>query len=141
MNLLDVNLLIALFARDHVHHAVATRWFEAAAMASTRVTVPDLVWVGFVRIVTNSRISATPVTFEKAWEFVSVIRRLPQYVEPAAGGRTIEEFARLSTQVRAAGNLVTDAYIAAAATTLGAAVVTFDRDFRKFDEVRVVEPA
>jgi predicted nucleic acid-binding protein len=36
---------------------------------------------------------------------------------------------------------VTDAYIAASAVTLGAGVVTFDRDFRKFDGVRILEPS
>ena len=45
-------------------------------------------------------------------------------------------------QLRDAGasaDLVTDAYIAAAAISLGATVVTFDRDFRRFDGLSVLE--
>jgi predicted nucleic acid-binding protein len=37
--------------------------------------------------------------------------------------------------------LVTDAYIATSAVTLRAGVVTFDRDFRTFDGVRILEPS
>ena len=40
---------------------------------------------------------------------------------------------------KASANLVTDAYIAAAAIALGATVVTFDRDFRRFDGLSVLE--
>ena len=38
----------------------------------------------------------------------------------------------------ASADLVTDAYIAAAAISLGATVVTFDRDFRRFDGLSVL---
>ena len=39
----------------------------------------------------------------------------------------------------ASANLVTDAYIASAAMAMGATVVTFDRDFRRFDGLSVLE--
>lgn len=40
----------------------------------------------------------------------------------------------------AAANLVPDAYIAAMAIEHDCAVATFDRDFRRFDGLRVVTP-
>lgn len=37
-------------------------------------------------------------------------------------------------------NLVPDAYIATVAITHGCPVATFDRDFRRFDDLTVVTP-
>jgi hypothetical protein len=39
-----------------------------------------------------------------------------------------------------AGNLVNDAHLAALALEYGATVVTFDRDFARFEGVRVLRP-
>lgn len=38
-------------------------------------------------------------------------------------------------------NLATDAWIAETAIAMGAPVVTLDRDFRRFDGLRIVQPA
>jgi len=46
----------------------------------------------------------------------------------------------LMAQADARGNLVTDAYIAAVALQLGATVATYDRDFRRFDSLKLVTP-
>jgi predicted nucleic acid-binding protein len=40
----------------------------------------------------------------------------------------------------AAANLATDAYIAAFALSWAASVATLDRDFRRFDGLRIIEP-
>ena len=41
---------------------------------------------------------------------------------------------------QAHGRLVVDAYLAALASEYGATVVTFDRDFARFDGVEVLRP-
>lgn len=139
MNVIDVNVLVAMFLGDHVHHDSATQWWAGVADEGASITVPDLVWVGFVRLVTNNRVVTTPATFEQARAFVEAVSAQPSYLAYGTDPAILRGFAQIGSQARARGDLVTDAYIAACATVYGAAVVTFDRDFRKFDGVRVIE--
>ena len=55
------------------------------------------------------------------------------YIHYVAHPRLLEMFGGQLRNAGASANLVTDAYIAAAAIAMGATVVTFDRDFRRFD--------
>jgi toxin-antitoxin system PIN domain toxin len=139
MNVLDVNVLLAAFREEHPAHERATGWISGSIETGEPFTVPGLVWVGFMRMATNRRVFAVPATFDQAWEFAQAVQRQGPYIAHLAGGRELAEFARIGADASASGDLVTDAYVAATASTLGASVVTFDRDFRKFDGVRVAE--
>lgn len=141
MNVLDVNVVLPLFRADHSLHSAATRWWEASVESGETFTVPDVVWHGFVRMTTNHRMFAAPASFEQAWEFAQAVMAQPLYLTFLTHPRTLEEFARLATAAHARGDLVTDAYIAACAAAYGGTVVTFDRDYRKFDGLRVTELA
>jgi toxin-antitoxin system PIN domain toxin len=141
MNVIDANVVIALFRDDQTTHAAAMEWWQELSTMGETVTVPDIAWVAFMRIVTRQRLFPVPATLEEAWAFAEALMAQPHYVANATSPRTIEEFARLTTNSRAHGNLVTDAYIAACAAVYGGTVVTFDRDFRKFDGVKVLELA
>lgn len=50
------------------------------------------------------------------------------------------QFATAALDVRARGDAIPDAYLAGLARELSCAVATFDRDFRRFAGVRMVEP-
>lgn len=139
MNVPDVNVLVALYRGDHPHHVAASAWWAESTEAGEPFTIPDLVWVAFARIVTNHRAVIVPATFEQAWAFAAAATAQPTYLTFAPEPRTLQEFSRLSQDARATGNLLTDAYIAATASVYGATLVTFDRDFRKFDGLRVRE--
>ena len=139
MQVVDVNVLVALFVEDHPHHGAASQWWDEVASTGEPFTVPEMVWVGFIRLMTGGRTPIAPVDFATAWEFASAVMAQPSHAGYVSSPRTLEEFARLGIGARAAGNLVTDTYIAACAATYGATVVTFDRDFRKFDKVLVKE--
>src|SRR5690606_35149232 len=54
--LLDVNVVLAAFRQDHAHHSLARPWLERTISTGTGILVPDAVWVGFVRLATNSHI-------------------------------------------------------------------------------------
>lgn len=141
MNVLDVNVLIALFRPDHVHHDRALRWWQEAQDDGDTFTVPDLVEVGFCRLITNPRVYTTPASFADAAHFLSALASHDLSLRFATDPRTMDRFRRLGRSDDLRGNIITDAYIAACALDLGATVVTFDRDFRKFDGLRVIEPA
>lgn len=141
MNLIDVNVLVAMFDGDHVHHDTATQWWQAELDRGQPFTVPDLVWVGFARLATNTGLSWSVATFAEAWAFAQAVMAQPTYLRFVPDPRTLTEFERLASESNARADLVTDSYIAACASAYGATVVTFDRDFRKFDGIRTTELA
>lgn len=136
---LDVNVLIALASGDHPQHPAALAWWEQTADAGNTYTVPDIVWVGFARIMTSGRAVNTPASWADVWEFAEAFMAQPKYLRFLVDPRTMDEFRRLASDAGARGDLVTDAYVAACAQAYGGTVVTFDRDFRKFDDLRVLE--
>jgi uncharacterized protein len=139
VNLLDVNVLVALFRADLPQHPVAGSWWQEGLAAGEPFVVPDLCWTGFVRVVTSRRIFAEPASPEEAVSFAQAVRAQGSHLGNGHLPGVIDVFEQLCLESAASGNLVTDAYIAAVARTLGATVVTFDRDFRRFDGLRLLE--
>jgi toxin-antitoxin system PIN domain toxin len=135
----DVNVLVHLHRREHRHHDVVHQWWLDYLEKGEPLTVPDLIWVGFIRIVTNRRIFDHPSSLDEAWQFVAAVRAQGIYIEYAAHPHLLELFEGQLRTSKASADLVTDAYIASAAMALGASVVTFDRDFRRFDGLSMRE--
>ena len=137
----DVNVLVPLHRPGHVHHDTAQEWWQEFASSGEQLTVPDIVWAGFVRVVTHPRILRPASSVTEAWQFIEAMRGRSSYLHYASHPRLMDLFAAQCREASATANLVTDAYIAAAARSLGARVVTFDRDFRRFDGLSVLELA
>ncbi len=135
----DVNVLVALHRPGHAHHHVARDWWRQLAASGEQLTVPDAVWSGFLRIVTHPQILRPPSSPEQAWSFVHAMRARGSYIHFTAHPRLMDIFTNQCREASATANLVTDAYIAATAISLGATLVTFDRDFRRFDGLKVLE--
>ncbi len=140
MILLDVNVVLAAFRQDHPHHAVARPWLESTLAAGTGILVPDAVWVGFVRLVTNTHIFEVPSSPAEAFEFASALRDSPNY-SAVAGLEDLDSFRETVLASNAWGNLVPDAYLASIALTHAIPVASFDRDFRRFDGLEIVVPS
>lgn len=136
----DVNVLIAAYRADHPHHARVHPWWLETLCSGERIHVPDIVWVGFIRIVSSPRVFAVPSPVEEACLFAEALRAHPTYATGWPTPSIFAEFTRRCRDDQVSGNLVTDAWIAATATVMGAPVVTLDRDFRRFDGLAIVEP-
>ena len=141
MNIPDVNVLVALFHEDSAQHGAAQAWWADSARRGEPFAIPDVVSTGFVRVVTNRRIYATPAELAQAFAFIRALSAHPHCLRYVAGPDTLAHCENASIQARMTGPDLTDAHIAAAAMDYGATVVTFDRDFRKFDNLRVLELA
>ncbi|WP_022888870.1 TA system VapC family ribonuclease toxin [Agromyces italicus] len=141
MIVVDVNVLLAAFRQDHAQHELARPWLEQMLSGGDEVVVPDAVWIGFVRIATNQAIFEVPATAAEAFEFVTSVtgsagyRVMPGLVDGLA------LFARVCLESQAVGNLIPDAYIASVARAYACPVASFDRDFRRFDDLEIVVPA
>ena len=140
MIIADISVVLAAFRADHPHHGVVRPWFDEVLAEESSIAVPDLVWVGFVRLCTNSRIFPVPSSLEQAAEFVRAIIAHPAYVSVSGLRDGVGPFLHLAVASSAAANLATDAYLAAIALAWAAPVATFDRDFRRFDGLRMIEP-
>ncbi|UJP10330.1 PIN domain-containing protein [Microbacterium sp. KUDC0406] len=141
MIVVDVNVLIAAFRQDHPHHDVALPWLSQALSGSDDIVVPDAVWTGFLRIVTLPGAFRVPSRLDEASAFIHDVVSAGAYLTaaPLIDGAT--HLVALCIETQATGNLVPDAYIASVALGYDCPVATFDRDFRRFDGLRIITPA
>lgn len=140
MNLLDVNVVLAAHRDDHPQFAPARAWLDDALRTRARFSVIDLVAGSFVRLATNRRIFVTPSTAVEAFAYLGALRDQPGHVTVAPGPRHLELFESLCQSADATGDLAPDAQIAAIAIEHGAEVISFDRDFARFGDLRWSRP-
>lgn len=140
MIVVDVNVLLAAFRADHTHHQPARRWLEETLTTGRGILIPDLAWVGFVRLVTNSHIFEVPSTPTEAFDFVEAVCSAPTYAGVSGLAEGTAAFRDTVISADAWGNLIPDAYLAAIAVENAASVVSFDRDFRRFDGIEILVP-
>lgn len=138
---LDVNVLIYAHRTAAEGHAEIKARLERRLDGSEPVAVPDVVLSGFVRVVTNPRISSTPSSAVDAWDFVDTLLASRAGFVLTAGAAHFSNFRRLSAEIGATGNDVPDAFIAAYAVEQNATLVTNDRGFRRFDGLNVLAPS
>jgi len=113
---LDVNAMVASLRDDHVHHVPVRSWLDELILGDEPFAIPGLVAVGMVM-------------------------EQRAYTESPHGSDVHEVFRSICLSGQVGGNLVTDAWIAACALSVGASVATMDRDFRRFDALRIVDPS
>ena len=138
--LVDANLL--LYATDHSspHHEASRRWLETVLRRNRRVGLPWQSIGAFLRVSTNPRVFARPITSAQAW---SQVRRWldaePAWVPPATE-RTAAILGDLVVAHNVTANLVPDAMLAALAIENGLTVMSADTDFARFTEARWENP-
>ena len=140
MILLDANLLIYAVNRDLPQHKVAKTWIEKIFSGSDNVGLPWVSVLAFLRLCTNPRVFKAPLKIEEAIAYVEEWVDLPSVELVTPGQRHWEIFKNLLAQCGTAGNLVTDAHIAALALEGGYVVYSADNDFRRFPGIRHVNP-
>jgi toxin-antitoxin system PIN domain toxin len=75
--LLDVNALVALVWDSHVHHAAMRRWF--ARNGSEGWSTCPVTESGFVRVSSNPKVLAAPVTVSAARGVLRALRANPHH--------------------------------------------------------------
>ena len=132
IDLLDVNVWLALSASEHPHHPLARDyWHEQAAerLAFCRVTM-----LSFLRLLTHETVmGGQPLGAAEAWLAYETWRGTGDVVlvaEPDACEVLLAEWSRAG---RLSHRLWTDAYLAAFAISAGYRLVSFDGDFARFE--------
>ncbi len=135
MLLPDVNVLLAGYRADHVHHELARAFLEEARSGSAAFGVSEVALASVVRLATNPRVFVRPDTAEAVLRYVDVLLEPPAQLLRAGAGHWAR-FADLCRHLQLRGNLVPDAYLAALALEHGAELVTFDRGFGRYPRLR-----
>jgi uncharacterized protein len=122
--LLDVNVLIALFEEDHIHHEVAHDWFSDARTDGW-ATCP-LTENGFIRIASNPRRSPLGQRPEVVRE---LLRRFCESGHHSFWGDVISlrDTQRFPAPLPIGSRQVTDIYLLGLACHYGGSFVTFDQ--------------
>lgn len=137
---LDVNILVYAAREDAAEHSRYRDWLQGAIAGPEAVGISPIVLSGFTRIVTHPRIWTTPSSPQDAGDFCNVVLQGGATQVISHGRRTWDLCQELITSIRARGNDVADAFLAASALEHRAIFVTTDRGFHRFPGLRVRHP-
>lgn len=136
----DANLLLYAYNQSAPEHEAAKRWWEDALSGGETVGLSWQSMTAFIRIGTNSRAFALPMTVDEATGLVSIWLARPMAKIVGPGPNHWDIFARLIKDGQCSGPLVMDAHLAALSIEYGATLCTHDRDFSRFEGVKVYDP-
>ena len=140
MTLTDVNLLLYAYDTSSPLHERAKTWLEEHLSGAETFAFAWLVLVAFVRLGTSSRVFATPLSADEALDRVEAWLAQPCATVLEPGPRHTAIVRTLLTGAGTAGNLVSDAHLAALAIEHGAELCSADRDFGRFPGLRLANP-
>ena len=129
----DTNLLVYAYNNEVPQHVAARQWWEDMVAGNESVGIPWVVSTGFMRLMTNPRVVASPISTSDA---VGYVREWFQHEHITPVNPGPDHLARLDQILQVAGrggNLVPDAHIAAVAMEHEAEVHTYNEsDFARF---------
>ena len=140
MILPDVNLVIYAHNADAPDHAAARSWWEGLLNGSDPVVVPWVVVLGFVRLMTHRAVLITPMRPAVAIASVRSWFAQPNVETIEPGPQHLDLLDRLLSVAGAAGNLTTDAHLAALAIEHQCELHSNDTDFGRFPGLRWRNP-
>ena len=140
MILVDANLLIYVINEDATHHRAAKDWWEAALSGNNVIGIPWVVALAFLRIMTNPRIFPVPLSADQAIAYMNEWLDHPVTTLVSPRDKHWYILRNLLSDSGMAGNLTTDAHIAALALEQGYEVYSADNDFKRFSGVRHINP-
>ena len=128
----DLNVWLALVCPDHSHHRHAVHYWEQ--LAADEVLFCTVTALGLVRLVCQPKLMGRAVrNAAKASALLEALfqQHSVRLAEPEHGGW--EVFHQLLRGGEIPARLCTDAHLAALAIANGWRLVSFDRDFERFD--------
>jgi uncharacterized protein len=140
MRIVDLNVLLYAVNSDATQHGRVRAWWEHAVNDEEIIGLAWVVLLGFLRLSTSPRVFPRPLAPDvaaarvDAWlgrDNVRVVREKDEHWE------TLKP---LLGSTGTAGNLTTDAHLAALAISHDAVLVSTDTDFARFNGLRWENP-
>jgi hypothetical protein len=140
MTVIDANVLLYAYNTDAPQQRSAARWLAKLLDSGEVIGLPWITIWAFIRISTNSRIQTNPRPAAEAFAIMREWLAQPGVVPLHPGPLHMEILEKLVRDHGEGGPLVTDAVLAALAVENGAALASTDRDFRRFPDLRWINP-
>jgi uncharacterized protein len=140
MKLPDVNLLLYAVNETSPHHQRARPWLDDLLSGIEPVGFAWSVLLGFIRLSTRAQVSANPVPVNWAFDVVEGWLAQPCALVLHPTERHLAVLRGLVEPLGTAGNITTDAHLAALAIEHGAEVCSADIDFGRFPGLRWTNP-
>ncbi len=141
MILPDANTLLYAVNRSSDQHPAALKALRQSFNDPRGVAFAWTALLAFLRLSTRRGIFPRPLSVEDALRVVDHWLGHPQAQVAHPGERHAHILGRLLRSAGTAGNLTTDAHLAALAIEHGATILSFDRDFARFEGVQWMLPA
>ncbi len=140
MKLLDVNLLLYAVDEASPRYEPAHAWVQETLSGSETVALSWTTLVGFVRLSTRANLFEQPLQVEQALDLVDGWLAQPCTTVVNPTERHSAVLRELLAPLGTAGNLTTDAHLAALAIEHGALLCSCDADFSRFPGLRWIDP-
>jgi uncharacterized protein len=140
VRLADANLLLYAVDEASPHHEVAKPWLEQQLSGSETFAFAWTVLLAFIRLATNPRVFTAPLTLEEALDLVDSWLGQPPATVVHPTDRHAQLLRELLAPLGTAGNLTSDAHLAALSIEHGAELCSGDSDFARFARVRWLNP-
>jgi uncharacterized protein len=134
--IVDANVLLYAVDRASAHHDRSLAWLDTALAGTEAVGLAWIALLAFIRIGTNASILPNPMTPDEAIGQIEAWLGAPAAVIAQPSPRHASLLRGLLRDTGTAGNLTTDAHLAALALEHGADIVSYDRDFARFPGVQ-----
>ena len=140
MKIIDANLLLYAVNEDSPRHDRARRWLEEALSGPETVGFAWTVLLAFLRLSTRTVVFPSPLTLGKAFDLVASWLDQPCATIVHPTERHADLLRDLLVPLGTAGNLTSDAHLAALAIGHGAELCSCDSDFGRFPGLRWTDP-
>ncbi len=136
----DVNVLIHAYNTASPVHQEAAAWWRKLMDDGTPVGLPWVSTLGFIRIMTNRGRGGPAMTVATAMGHVREWLQRPAVRILHPGERHADILFSFLENLGTAGNLTTDAHLAALALEYRAELISCDTDFARFPHLRWRKP-
>ncbi|MGH9156495.1 MAG: type II toxin-antitoxin system VapC family toxin [Acidimicrobiales bacterium] len=140
MKVLDANLLLYAVDERSPRHVPARGWLERTLSGAETVGLTWLVLLAFVRVSTRASVFERPLDASEALDLVDGWLDQPCTTVLSPTERHSAVLRTLLDPLGSAGNLTSDAHLAAIAIEHGAEICSCDTDFARFSGLRWTDP-
>lgn len=140
MKMPDANVLLYALDDTSARHAGAKAWLDLSLSGSEDVGFAWVVLLAVLRLTTKANVFARPLKATEAFDIIDGWLEQPCATIMHPTVRHAGLLRGLVATAGTAGNLTTDAHLAALSVEYGAVVATYDSDFGRFPGVLTVNP-
>ena len=134
--LIDVNVWVALAVGEHVHHAAAEEWLDQ--VTTERIAFCRVVQMGLLRLLTNPHVMGKDIcSAASAWAVLDSFAADSRVVFAVEPDGLVQAWRETARDTHSGVNFWTDAYLAAFAAAAGYTLVTFDRGFTRYKDIKL----